>query len=77
MAPPPSPVYSSQGYFTQQILEMPEMRHPKMPRFDIREYDPLLDSACMGPNDWVKMAEDIEQNCEWEGERYPRAWWGH
>jgi hypothetical protein len=24
--------------------------------------EPLLDSSCMGPREWVKIAEDIEQN---------------
>lgn len=27
--------------------------------------DPLLDSACMGPHNWVQMAEDIEKHCEY------------
>jgi L-asparaginase len=50
------------GYFTQQILNMAEMKHPRMPEFDIVEYDPLLDSACMGPANWVQMAGDVEKN---------------
>lgn len=88
----------SSGYFAQQILGMPEMEHPRMPNFDIKEYgkrsegictlgptpfvksdslavrmnsscsdhdaDPLLDSACMGPENWVQMAEDIEKHCK-------------
>ncbi len=33
-----------------------------MPYFAIKEYDPLLDSSCMGPGDWVKIASDIEEN---------------
>jgi hypothetical protein len=28
----------SSGYFAQQILGMPEMEHPRMPNFDIKEY---------------------------------------
>jgi len=82
---------------------MDEMKHPRMPKFDIQEYgkhsyhlhlcmllcvclmctfvdngcvslpslcwvpDPLLDSACMSPSDWVKMAEDLEKNCGYHG----------
>ena len=33
-----------------------------MPTYDIHEYDPLLDSANMTPQDWLKIAEDIERH---------------
>jgi L-asparaginase len=33
-----------------------------MPEFTIMEYDPLLDSSCMGPKDWIKICQDIEEN---------------
>lgn len=50
------------GYLTERINELPEMYRPEMPAFEIKEYDPLLDSSCMGPPDWVKIASDIEDN---------------
>lgn len=50
------------GYFTEQIMQMEELQRDEMPQFTIKEYDPLLDSACMEPKDWVLMANDIEQN---------------
>lgn len=50
------------GYLTERILELPEMSRPEMPTFKIKEYDPLLDSSCMGPSEWVKIASDIEEN---------------
>ena len=31
------------GYLTQSINELPEMSRKEMPRFDIIEYEPLLD----------------------------------
>ena len=33
-----------------------------MPQYTIIEYSPLIDSSCMVPKDWVKMATDIETN---------------
>ena len=50
------------GYLTDRINELPEMSRPEMPLYDIKEYDPLIDSSMMGPNDWVKIATDIEEN---------------
>jgi L-asparaginase len=50
------------GYLTQSINELPEMKRPEMPLYDIKEYEPLLDSSCMGPNEWQQIATDIETN---------------
>lgn len=52
-----------QGYLTEQIeVHMPEFQRPEMPIVKVKEYDPLLDSSCMGPSDWTKIALDIEEN---------------
>ncbi len=48
------------GYLTERIKEMPEMNLHNMPEYEIIEYTPLLDSSCMGPGDWMKMARDVE-----------------
>ena len=47
------------GYLAEQILSMPELKHELMPDVQIHEYDPLLDSANMTPEDWYKIAQDI------------------
>jgi len=50
------------GYFTKVVNSMEELKIKNMPNFDIIEFDPILDSACMGPQDWVKVAEVVEKN---------------
>jgi L-asparaginase len=47
------------GFLETQLQKLPELTHHKMPDFDIHEYDPLLDSADMSSEDWVKIAQDI------------------
>ena len=48
------------GYLTEQIKLLPELGRAEMPNFQIKEYNPLLDSSCMGPKEWAKVAKDIE-----------------
>jgi L-asparaginase len=50
------------GYLTERIKEMPEMQLPNMPSYEIKEYDPLLDSSCMTPKNWQEIATDIEEH---------------
>ena len=50
------------GYLTERILSLPELYFPKMPKFAVKEYSPLLDSSCMGPDSWAQIATDIEDN---------------
>ena len=47
------------GYLAKQMAAMPEFKHASLPAFTINEYDPLLDSANMTPDDWLKIAQDI------------------
>ena len=47
------------GYLAEQILSMPELKSDLMPDVEIHEYDPLLDTANMTPEDWHKIASDI------------------
>lgn len=47
------------GFLEAQIAAMPELGSDLMPEYDIREYDPLLDSANMTPAEWLKIAQDI------------------
>jgi len=51
------------GYLTEQIkYNFTEMQREEMPRFEIIEYAKLLDSSCMGCEDWVSIVTDIENN---------------
>ncbi len=47
------------GFLAAQMAEMPELRDPRMPAYDINEYTPLLDSSNMTPADWFRIAQDI------------------
>jgi L-asparaginase/Glu-tRNA(Gln) amidotransferase subunit D len=50
------------GYLQEVIVEMPEMRDPSMPELDLIEYDPLLDSSNVSPEDWSLLAKTISDN---------------
>jgi L-asparaginase len=47
------------GFLAAQMAAMPELADPRMPAYDIHEYDPLLDSSNMRPVDWVRIGQDI------------------
>ena len=47
------------GFLAAQMAAMPELADPRMPGYDIHEYDPLLDSSNMRPADWVRIGHDI------------------
>jgi len=51
----------AKGYLTNQMKSMKQLKDPKMPTYDIIEYDPLLDSSDMGATDWIRIATDIER----------------
>jgi L-asparaginase len=50
------------GYLKEQMALMPELQTEVMPDYVIHEYNPLLDSANMTPDDWLKIAQDISAN---------------
>src|SRR6266540_6288022 len=50
------------GSLQRQMAEMPELRNASMPAFTIHEYEPLLDSSNMTPQEWVNIARDIAKN---------------
>lgn len=55
--------YSPERGFLRELLqEMPELRRPELPSYDLHELDPLLDSANMNPSHWAAIAEDIVRN---------------
>ena len=59
MQPTPEGYAPAPGYLAEQIMSMPELQSDLMPEVEIQEYDPLLDSANMTPEDWYKIARDI------------------
>lgn len=52
------------GYLNDLMAAMPELKHREMPEIKIHAFDPLIDSANMGPEDWLKIANDIAGNYE-------------
>ena len=47
------------GYLAENMAAMPELKSEVMPAYDLSEYDPLLDSSNVTPDDWLKIARDI------------------
>jgi L-asparaginase len=47
------------GLLEREMAAIAELRHPSMPSFTVHEYQPLLDSANMLPQDWFSIARDI------------------
>ena len=50
------------GFLAEQMAVMPELKQEIIPEYTIHEYDPLLDSSNMTPNDWFKIAQDIAEH---------------
>jgi L-asparaginase len=52
------------GYLQHLLEDNPIFSNAAMPRFEVREFVPLLDSAEMAPADWVRIAQGIARNYE-------------
>jgi L-asparaginase len=50
------------GHLAQTLPQLMPLHHPEMPKYDILEYDPLLDSSNMTLTEWNQIAFDIHQN---------------
>jgi len=50
------------GHLQTQLAHMPEFHRAEMPDFTIHEYQPLIDSSDMTPQDWQSIADDIRAN---------------
>ncbi|HBV40992.1 MAG TPA: L-asparaginase 1 [Erwinia sp.] len=50
------------GHLQNQLAKMPEFHRTEMPDFTIHEYQPLIDSSDMTPQDWQTIADDIQAN---------------
>jgi L-asparaginase len=53
-----------QGYVQTALGQIPTLRHPEMPRYHIKEYQPLLDSSNMTVQEWNRVATDIAEAYE-------------
>ncbi|CEG58934.1 asparaginase [Legionella fallonii] len=47
------------GYVESTLAQIPALKHPDMPEYIIKEYQPLLDSSNMTVNEWNRIANDI------------------
>jgi L-asparaginase len=52
------------GYLERRLRSTPEFQPPACPEFVVHEFEPLLDSADMHPDDWLRIARDIERHYE-------------
>lgn len=50
------------GFLGDTLAAMPEFQRPEMPRYTLHEYDSLIDSSDMSPDDWQQIADDILAN---------------
>lgn len=48
------------GYFEMLLNQMPELKLPEMPDYEILVFEPLLDSSNIGPRDWNRILHTIE-----------------
>lgn len=56
------------GELTKTIDKNPEFQRDEMPDYTIHEYEPLIDSSDMTPEDWQRIAADIKANyAEYDG----------
>ncbi len=56
------------GFLSKTLATMPEFHRSEMPDFTVHEYDSLLDSSDMSPEDWQQIANDIQQHySEYDG----------
>ncbi|TPV94911.1 MAG: asparaginase [Myxococcales bacterium FL481] len=47
------------GFLGEYLRGLTELRSPELPEFEFVELPPLLDSADLGPQDWLRIAEAI------------------
>jgi L-asparaginase len=49
------------GYFGDLLKDIPQLRYPDMPQWDLVEFDPLLDSSDMSVEHWNKIGRAIAE----------------
>eukprot|EP00033_Pygsuia_biforma_P004027 GCRY01004410.1.p1 GENE.GCRY01004410.1~~GCRY01004410.1.p1 ORF type:complete len:454 (+),score=88.64 GCRY01004410.1:203-1564(+) len=50
------------GFLNQQLLALDKTAEDQLPSWDLIEFDPLLDSSDIDPNDWQILASMIQSN---------------
>jgi len=50
------------GHLQALLATIPYFEDPTLPRYEIVEFDPLLDSANIGPRHWLWVADTIRRN---------------
>lgn len=50
------------GFLQTQLNLMPEINDPLLPEFELHEFQPLLDSSNMTPEDWLPIARSIRDH---------------
>lgn len=50
------------GYMKTALSDLPALKHPELPEFHIKEYNPLIDSANMTIDVWNQLVQDIAIN---------------
>ena len=60
MAPSAQGYKPEPGFLQSQMDKFSVLKDPRMPRYHVEEYAPLLDSSNMTPKDWVRIAADIK-----------------
>ncbi len=50
------------GFLAKTLANMPEFHRAEMPDYTLHEYDTLIDSSDMSPDDWQQIADDIQTN---------------
>lgn len=49
------------GFIAKALSDIPSLHHLDMPQYELKEYEPLLDSSNMNLSDWNDLARTIEQ----------------
>ena len=62
MRPSPQGYIPVAGFLSETLASMPEFHRDEMPDFTIHEYDSLIDSSDMQPDDWQQIADDIQEH---------------
>ena len=64
MAPGPDGFRPLPGFLQQQLAQIPELQDASMPRIEVIEFNPVIDSSNMTPEHWMKLARMIHQNLD-------------
>ena len=49
-------------YLREVLAGLPEFRSDQVPRYEIRSFEPLIDSANIAPEQWLSIARGIEEH---------------